>query len=1051
MIPQRIFLSGFLSYREEQEVLLDGSSLWMMSGLNGSGKSSIFDGITYALFGYHRGGTQNAVELINHDCDRLVVELDFLLDQNLYQARRTLSRKPDGKASATQQIYRFHSPTSSEKEPISGTNRKTEFNEWVRDNIGLTYDTFTSSVLLLQGRAEKLLDSTAKGRFDVLAGIVDLDRFRRLHERADNRRKELKAKVETLEHQLEGMPEIGKEQLDEIEAKIKDAQEVLEKAQKEVERLQELQRRSKQWQDLEQRRKALEDRWKESQQLLTEAEDIEQALARLKELQSVLPPLEDVNKKRASIRELQRDAKKLSEEQTHLEEQSRKNAQSTKTTKKNLEELRKNLNDLEQQHQKVAQRLPELTGIMSKVAVWEEQNEELKAHRKRLADQKEDPEKAFRQAKEELEELTTLSQSLTVLHRFAQRRDELQLASENVLACAHHETKIAAMGKALREAHERLEREADEARAQRQKAENELSAARALRDQCEQMVKEFSTLEGAQLCRTCGQPLTPAHFEEEKAKREQEFAKAHRAFTAAKSGHESALVTEREAQELFRDGGRSLEKARDEYREAKGALSESEARIERQLVDCANAYDDLSPTYKQRVLTKPEAQARGIDEWLKTTWPQPTDLEKETKRVEGLSHVKENLERTEKQFEQWKELKAQAEATRKNLAKLEQSLPGEIDALREEHVRLQTEDRTLKATMQAQRKEEQRAQQEMEKLAQEKSKLQQREVEIKGRLTTSDSQRRLYEESIEQVRRSLSEVWREKVDEVDLSALNEWGMERDQLVRDRTEARAEQLREARVSLDSLKSQRRDLESEAEKFTEEERVSPETIHRDLTHAKEQQHQASQELQKANQDKSILEERRDQREKLRAELVQFEGEHNRFSLLSQLLGRDRLQRHLVRRAERQVVDHANAVLDRLSGGQLYLRLRGSDDGEATAEKALELEAYNRTTGQAPINVSFLSGSQRFRVAVSLALGLGQFASRRHRPIESVIIDEGFGCLDRQGRQVMIQELQNLRGQLRCILLVSHQEEFAEAFPDGYHFELDDGTTRVRRFEN
>jgi DNA repair exonuclease SbcCD ATPase subunit len=128
-------------------------------------------------------------------------------------------------------------------------------------------------------------------------------------------------------------------------------------------------------------------------------------------------------------------------------------------------------------------------------------------------------------------------------------------------------------------------------------------------------------------------------------------------------------------------------------------------------------------------------------------------------------------------------------------------------------------------------------------------------------------------------------------------------------------------------------------------------------------------------------------------------------------------------------------------------LFLRLRSGEDGDEP-DKALELEAYNRTTGDSAINVAFLSGSQRFRVAVSLALGIGQYASRQHRPIESVIIDEGFGCLDRNGRQVMIQELHNLRSHLRCILLVSHQEEFAEAFSDGYRFELADGTTQVRR---
>src|SRR5207247_132731 len=140
----------------------------------------------------------------------------------------------------------------------------------------------------------------------------------------------------------------------------------------------------------------------------------------------------------------------------------------------------------------------------------------------------------------------------------------------------------------------------------------------------------------------------------------------------------------------------------------------------------------------------------------------------------------------------------------------------------------------------------------------------------------------------------------------------------------------------------------------------------------------------------------------------------------------------------------------VLDRLSGGQLYLRLCGEADGEGNTAKALELEAYNRITGEKPIYVAFLSGSQKFRVAVSLALGIGQYASRQHRPIESVIIDEGFGCLDKEGRQVMVQELQNLRGHLQCILLVSHQEEFADAFADGYRFELSDGSTRVTRFQ-
>ena len=92
MIPHRIKMAGFLSYKDEQEVRFGGASVWMLAGTNGSGKSSIFDGVTYALFGHHRGGSQNAAELINKESTSLSVEFDFTLDGQLYRIRRTLRR-----------------------------------------------------------------------------------------------------------------------------------------------------------------------------------------------------------------------------------------------------------------------------------------------------------------------------------------------------------------------------------------------------------------------------------------------------------------------------------------------------------------------------------------------------------------------------------------------------------------------------------------------------------------------------------------------------------------------------------------------------------------------------------------------------------------------------------------------------------------------------------------------------------------------------------------------------------------------------------------------
>lgn len=46
--------------------------------------------------------------------------------------------------------------------------------------------------------------------------------------------------------------------------------------------------------------------------------------------------------------------------------------------------------------------------------------------------------------------------------------------------------------------------------------------------------------------------------------------------------------------------------------------------------------------------------------------------------------------------------------------------------------------------------------------------------------------------------------------------------------------------------------------------------------------------------------------------------------------------------------------------------------------------------------------------------------------------MIIDEGFGSLDRDGLAAMADELNRLKQYLRRIVLVSHQEEFADRFP-------------------
>src|SRR5262249_16867288 len=163
----------------------------------------------------------DAHELINKDSERANVTFDFSLDGERYRVYRTLQRTKQGKSKGTQQIYHWSALDSWA--PLEDTSYKANFDEWIKQNIGLNYETFTSSVLLLQGNAEKLLGAKPRDRFEVLAGIVDLGRYQGLHRRADEQRKELEASVKTLAHRLDALPEVSAAALIEAEGRIDEA------------------------------------------------------------------------------------------------------------------------------------------------------------------------------------------------------------------------------------------------------------------------------------------------------------------------------------------------------------------------------------------------------------------------------------------------------------------------------------------------------------------------------------------------------------------------------------------------------------------------------------------------------------------------------------------------------------------------------------------------------------------------------------------------------------------------------------------------------------
>src|SRR5688500_18534606 len=89
MIPVRLKLSGFLSYREPVELDFTSFDLACISGANGAGKSSLLDAITWSLFGQARKRDET---LIHSAAQAAEVTFTFRYEENMYRIQRILPR-----------------------------------------------------------------------------------------------------------------------------------------------------------------------------------------------------------------------------------------------------------------------------------------------------------------------------------------------------------------------------------------------------------------------------------------------------------------------------------------------------------------------------------------------------------------------------------------------------------------------------------------------------------------------------------------------------------------------------------------------------------------------------------------------------------------------------------------------------------------------------------------------------------------------------------------------------------------------------------------------
>lgn len=216
MRPVQLQLQGFTAFHDRVTVDFSGRRLFAITGPTGAGKSSLLDGMIWALFGRVPRVSNRIGELISHGAMLARVQFDFEAHGHRYR----IARARPSRGQTTARLERFL--PSGDLLPLADSVN--EVNAHVEAILGIDYDTFVKTIILPQGEFSAFLSGDPKDKKTVLSRLLGLDVYRAMMQSANNRAGGAKSAADALQQQHEQLEYRSPEALTALEAQLRDAE-----------------------------------------------------------------------------------------------------------------------------------------------------------------------------------------------------------------------------------------------------------------------------------------------------------------------------------------------------------------------------------------------------------------------------------------------------------------------------------------------------------------------------------------------------------------------------------------------------------------------------------------------------------------------------------------------------------------------------------------------------------------------------------------------------------------------------------------------------------
>ncbi|MCC6904355.1 MAG: SMC family ATPase [Anaerolineae bacterium] len=195
--------------------------------------------------------------------------------------------------------------------------------------------------------------------------------------------------------------------------------------------------------------------------------------------------------------------------------------------------------------------------------------------------------------------------------------------------------------------------------------------------------------------------------------------------------------------------------------------------------------------------------------------------------------------------------------------------------------------------------------------------------------------------------------------------------------------------------------------------------------------EQESTARNKLGRAEQQLHTLEDLRRRRAELIERRSQNVVERGIFDDLRRAFGRDGVPAMIIEAAIPEIETEANLILSDMTAGRMHIQF--DTQREKVTGGTRETLDIRISDNLGTRDYATFSGGESFRVDFAIRLALSRVLARRAgAQLRTLIIDEGFGTQDAQGRERLVQAINSIQDEFDLIMVITHIDELKDAFP-------------------